>query len=172
MLPTAQYIPLPAGPLGLGVTLAQMAAVSRQGSYDPHVRTTVVSIVQGVDGRDGTTQARLIRNWLEDHTSFLRDPTTVEGVHTPRVMIDTIRSQGAAFVDCDDIAVLSAAMGMSIGLRARFVLLAFDAPNAPFRHVYTELLDPVHRVWIEQDITRPSQDFSMLNVSRVGYVNL
>ncbi|MEE8177710.1 MAG: hypothetical protein V3T65_06925 [Acidobacteriota bacterium] len=68
-------------------------------------------------------------------------------------MLEDMQRWGAAQVDCDDAAVLSAALGKAVGLKPRFVVLGFEGPTGPYRHVYTELFDGV--AWTEMDVTRP-----------------
>ncbi len=154
----ASFMHLPAGDFGTFITVAQMRALSRTASYDPVTRQTAVKLVAGTSGKDGRAQAYIIRSWLQDHTSFLRDPHGTEALHDPKMLLRTILTGNIAHVDCDDVAMLAAALGLAIGLRARFVLLAFGTPSSPFRHVFAELGDPSTGRWYEMDITRPAQD--------------
>ena len=131
----------------------------------PDVRLTAVRIASGL--RDGTEQAVAIRGWLEDHVSLMRDPDGVEMLHGPKWQVRTALTQGIVNVDCDDVAMLAAALGKAVGLRARFVVVGFGSPKAPFRHVWTELASPGSNVWIECDITRPSQGLPFEAIGRV-----
>lgn len=94
----------------------------------------------------------MLRSWLAAAWHFVRDPTGVELVFRPERLLDQYTNHGMASGDCDDAAVLSAALGKAIGLRARFVVLGFFGPRMPFSHVYTELLGPDG--WQEMDVTR------------------
>ena len=51
--------------------------------------------------------------------------------------------------------MLAAALAMSIGLRVRFVVLAFRATGT-FHHVFAVLSDRTGRPWLDFAITRPS----------------
>lgn len=83
---------------------------------------------------------------------FVRDPAGVELVHRPERLLDLWRAKGHIPGDCDDAAVLGAALGKSIGLPARFVVLGFYGPTMPFSHVYAELQTP--QGWADLDVTR------------------
>lgn len=100
-------------------------------------------------------RARLIREWVDNHVHFTPDPYLVELLKSPEYMLRFILAEGVATGDCDDVALLTAALGMAVGIPARFVLLSF-ASGQPFRHVYTELGTPCEG-WVEMDTTRPDQ---------------
>lgn len=150
---------IPGGDAGIIATVNHMAALARQGRTDPMVRATATQIVRDIPGRDGTQQAYMLRAWLESHTLFVRDPTGAELLHSPRLMLDTLRVTRAPLsIDCDDVAVLGVALGGAIGLHAQFVVVGFFSPNAPFQHVWCELrgvlpTDP----WVDLDVTRNDQ---------------
>jgi hypothetical protein len=160
-----QQTVIPYGDAGTMTVLANMRSLARAGSLDPLVRATAAHLVMGT-GKDGSLHARLIRDFLAGYTLFLRDPTHAEALHAPRLMLDTIKARGIFQGDCDDIAILGAALGLAIGLRARYVAVGFKSPNAPFRHVWAELSDPRAPSWIELDTTRPNQPFAMSAISR------
>jgi transglutaminase-like putative cysteine protease len=128
----------------------------------PLIRETAAGIVRGT-GTDSELQAERIRAWLTRHVGFLRDPYQVEALHTPEAMLTLLGSRRWLEVDCDDVAILGAALGMAVGLRARFVLLG---AGGGYEHVWTELADPRGGDWYELDITRPFQpDFSRYDLS-------
>jgi transglutaminase-like putative cysteine protease len=64
-----------------------------------------------------------------------------------------IAAQGYARGDCDDVAILGAALGKAAGFPARFVLLGFGGPMAPYQHVFTEI--GTRQGWMNLDVTRP-----------------
>jgi transglutaminase-like putative cysteine protease len=72
---------------------------------------------------------------------------------------------GKILVDCDDAAILMAALGESIGIPARLVAVAFFDPGADFSHVWTELFDGDR--WRVIDPTRGSQPLDMRLVTRI-----
>lgn len=159
-------LPLPASDFGTFLTLAQMRGMVWREYMTPLVRLTATDIVAGYSSH-GTEQADAIRDYLSMHTEFLRDPDNVEMLHGPVWQLQQIRQRGVVQVDCDDVAMLSAALGKAVGLRARFVVIAFDQPGAPFRHVFTELGQrSANMKWVDMDVTRPAQGLPFNRISR------
>lgn len=147
--------------------VAQMQHLVEASYLDPVVREAATNIVRYATPRDYPGIARRIRDYLQEHIRFLRDPDGKEASYTPRLMLQSISDYGIANVDCDDAAVLAAALGRSVGLRARFVLLGFLSPTNPLAHVYTELAGPSPlATWIEQDVTRSQREIPFTMISR------
>lgn len=120
------------------VTLGRMADVVNRDVEKPEVIETAARIVAGVDGRDALAQAAAVNQWLRANTRFLRDPTDQELLREPAYMLYLIRRFGYAQGDCDDLAMLSAALLKSIGFSARFYAEAYHGgPLSPLEHVYT-----------------------------------
>jgi hypothetical protein len=156
---------IPGGDLGTFSTLEAMAELARTARGVPIVRDTALDITRGVT--DPVAQAWAIRSWLVGTVQFTRDPTGVELLHSPRYMLSVLRQAGGPIrVDCDDVAVLGAALAGNIGLRARYVAVGFFSPQAPFRHVWTELAPPPGTPWVELDITREAQPLPVLDAIR------
>lgn len=136
---------------GIEATVGHMRRLARAAAADPLLRETAAHIVQGESSDVGRAQA--IRSFLSDHVRFQPDPSGVELIRSPRLLLEQIADRGARG-DCDDVATLGAALGMAVGIPARFKLLGFT-PAGPFEHVYTELLTSQGPV--ELDTTRPAQ---------------
>lgn len=129
---------IPGGDLGITSTLLAMRATVRAGQGDPLVQRAAQGVVGSVS--DPRTRAQLIRAWLMQHTVFTADPDEVELVRTPVEQLARIAQSGVMRGDCDDVAVLGAALALAVGLAPRFVVLAFDPlPAAPYQHVYTDV---------------------------------
>ncbi len=124
----------------------------------PLVRQCAATIAAGT-GTASRYQTRLVREWLARYVGFLRDPIGHELLHTPELLVAAIQQHGAVDVDCDDVAMLGAALGMAIGLRARFVMIGRDGG---YEHIWSELCGPnAGDAWEDLDITRPYQaDFT------------
>lgn len=151
---------LPSGDAGIRALVGKMKGFARAGKINPEVRDLALQITGGLPGRDGYGQAHSIREWLTRHVAFTRDPDGTELLYTPARMLKILRKRGPPLrMDCDDVAVLAAALGGSIGLKSRFVVVGFLSPKAPFRHVWTELRSPSQRgaKWLEMDTTRLQQ---------------
>lgn len=159
-------LPLPGGDFGTYLTIGQMRGMVLREFMLPIVRLSAVQIVAGADA-----PAVAIRNWLEDHTVFQRDPDGMEMLHGPAWQMRQALTAGTVRVDCDDVAMLAAALGKAAGLRARFIVVGFGSPKAPFRHVWTELAPP-GAPWTECDITRPAQGIEASAISRTLVVGV
>lgn len=142
------------GDLGALQTLRKMRSLVNASLADPLVIQTARNIVEnaGVLGRDQWGKYLALRQWLEAHLQFLPDPLGVEVLSTPRYMVEHIQRQQFVSGDCDDGAILGAALGKAVGLPAKFRALSFVNPRRPFQHVYTLLL--VNGQWANLDTTR------------------
>lgn len=162
--------PLPSGDFGVYLTLWLMAGRVNAEKALPPVRALATRIVRHLGGRDGTPQAHAIRDYLEDHTQFLRDPDGAELLHGPLWQARQLLTGNRLHLDCDDIAMLGAALGKAIGLKARFVVVGFGSSHAPYRHVWTELRSPTPgSSWVDLDTTRPQQGLADLSIARRLY---
>jgi len=145
---------LPAEPDAATVrTLEVMARMVRDCAGSPIVRGQAVELARRVRASDPIELIGAIRGWLGEHVRFLNDPYWVETIADPQRMVSEIATRYYTVGDCDDVATLGAALGASLGLEPRFVVLGFHAENAPMSHVYAELLAPGFG-WRELDTTR------------------
>jgi hypothetical protein len=165
-MPTVTAIPTPAGDLGTYVTLALMRARARADAISPVVRRLATGIAASVGSYDGTAQALAIRDYLADYTQFLRDPQGAELLHSPAYLAGLLLRGGTVYVDCDDVAALAASLGLAVGLRARFIAVAFGSPRSPYRHVWTELRSPVGGPWVSCDVTLAQQGLADVPITR------
>lgn len=145
---------LPSGEPGARVTLDRMRALVNASLVDPVVINTAKGIVSMLPARAYVDHIRAVRDWMSDRFLFCKDPLGVELLHEPRYLLDIISRSFYAQGDCDDAAILSAALIKAIGLRARFVAVGFLGESGPLVHVYTIAEDPVTGRWYELDTTR------------------
>lgn len=152
-------------------TLDLMASLARQGATDPAVISTAVGIVRWIVPENRLEYWRAIREWLEGHVLYITDPEGpigTEVIRGPRWLLREIVETGIARGDCDDVAVLGAALGRALGMPARFVVVAFGGSRS-YTHVYTELATPGG--WADLDVHRPPGSEG-LSVSRAAYVEV
>jgi len=163
---------IPDGDAGAYATAQAMRELSRRAAVDPLIRQAAAGAVRDVPYDLGNHHAELIRRWIEPRVYFLADPTYAEALHAPEWSIRQILTRGTVGLDCDDVAMLAAAMGLSVGLRARFVMVGFSSPTAPFRHIWTELA-AIHRPrWVPVDPTRSVQGLGRYQIGRTAYVGV
>lgn len=151
---------IPGGRLGTMVTMSAMIRLADRASGLPAVRQQAVDIVSGVEPRDYAGQAAAISNWIGEHVVFLRDPTGQELLQAPELLLQRIQSRGVAYGDCDDVAMLAAALGRAVGLKTAYVVLAFQSTTRPFSHVYARLDR------LDVDPTRPAQGLTGVDITR------
>jgi transglutaminase-like putative cysteine protease len=141
------------GDIGTLQTVAKMKQLVNASLVDPIVIQTARHIAVQFYPRDRDSQARGIRDYLQEHFQFVNDPRGVELLVGPRAMVDTIRQRYVVTGDCDEAAILGAALGKAIGLQTRFVLLGFAGRAGSYSHVYTILRGGSR--WFSLDITKP-----------------
>jgi hypothetical protein len=102
---------------------------------------------------DGNAFPGVLRRYLEEHTRYEDDPYNVELLREPAYALHVIQEDGVLWGDCDDVAVLGAALALAVGLPSRFKVLAWAGPLS---HVYAEVRAPgPPPVWQELDVQRP-----------------
>lgn len=152
------------GDAGTRETLQRMRSLVNRSLAIPVVRGTAVNLMRAVVPRARGEQIRAVRRFLTDRVQFLRDPVGVELLHDPVWLLREIQTRYYVTVDCDDVAILGAALGKAAGLKARFVAVAFYDPVAPYSHVWAELFDGDQ--WRDLDVTRKTQDLADKGISR------
>jgi hypothetical protein len=128
-------------------TLEAMTALALDGSRNPSVRNAAIRSLRGI-GPDTASQARRLTRFVQA-LEFRRDPIGAELVQEPLVTLQDVRAG-----DCDDLSTLLAALLLSVGIPASFILSRDDrAHPREFSHVlvsaHTEdgvlFLDPSRR---------------------------
>jgi transglutaminase-like putative cysteine protease len=153
----------PPGDFGNLETAANMAVLARSRQNDPLVRSAWTDITRGVTPPTTYDEGMMLRTWLAGHFSFLVDPEgegvfggteDIELIRDPDVMLQEIQASYTAHGDCDDAAILGAALALGAPVPfsgVHFVLVGLD-PNLPYTHVFTEILTA--RGWLDLDVTR------------------
>lgn len=127
-------------------TRALMTNHAIMGGKDPLVRATAERIISGIYGKDYLSEAVALGYWASDQRNirYTRDPAKVELVKTARLVLLTRAG------DCDELAVLLAAMLHAIGItEVRFILVGF-APGV-LSHTFVEFQDPRSGAWVALD---------------------
>jgi hypothetical protein len=134
------------GRRGTAETVAVMAdlATGRWGAQSAAMRDLALRIVTdaGIDAKDARGEVDAIHAWVQQAIRYTRDPIGQERVQTPEHTAFVARSG-----DCDDFAVLEAALLGALGHRTRFVTVGFTPSY--FSHVYTEV--EVRGTWLPLD---------------------
>lgn len=146
-----------------------MGALVKREAIAPAIRRVAAECVEAAGNQHSIRLAEAIRGWVARNFRFLRDPADRELLHSPDAQMRQFAAQGFITGDCDDAAILAAAIGVACGCRARFVAVAFLDKRAPFGHVWAEVSPPtgLGGDWIECDVTRSFQSVPTHLISRV-----
>lgn len=135
-------------------TLHKMRSMVNNAIMLPIVVETAHSIVRGQRARDYHNMALAVRYWLAQNFRFVSDPVGVELVRTPDYLLRQFHTYGYMSGDCDDVAVLGAALGKAVGIPAKFVAIGFKIGGS-LAHVFTLLL-PRSAPIVSLDVTKPA----------------
>jgi transglutaminase-like putative cysteine protease len=122
---------LPSGDPGTRRTLEIMRRLTHEGATDPTVRAASIAALTNVRSHDARGEIASLFRFVRDRVAFRRDPVRTEWLQAAR------HTLSLAAGDCDDRAVLLAAMLRSVGIPAWFRVVALDRSRpTTFSHVY------------------------------------
>jgi len=150
MIPVEQKT-LPHGDAGAYTTLREMKRLVVESMKDPVVLEEAKRVIRSAGGKNRFSQAHTIAAHMQSVMHFVRDPYQIETLHTPRYMIDRYIPHGIFEADCDDYAILSAALAKAVGLKTVFVIMGFLDSRAPWAHVFT--MAETERGWVPFDVS-------------------
>lgn len=136
---------IPDGIAGIKATLAVMVRYAQQSRYDFAVRNQALKLVAALPSKNYMAEVEAIHKYVRDDVRYVKDIDGVETVATPTQTM--LMMQG----DCDDKALLAAALLMAIGHQVRFVAVG-DSPDN-ISHVLIETM--VGRRWWPVETTEP-----------------
>ena len=136
---------LPDGEAGVRVTLNVMRAIKNAYKKLSSIRNLALTITRDLPQKSFVRQIHLLHEYVRDHIAYVKDIAGVETVQTPDV---TLYNRAG---DCDDKAVLLAALLESIGHPTRFI--AIGTTPERFSHVFVET--KVGGKWMALDPTEP-----------------
>lgn len=128
---------------GIRETMALMRSIVKRSRADPDVIAFARKLTAHLPPKDWVGQIRAIFRFVRDRIRYTLDPNDVETLSTPLRLLRL--GQG----DCDDKAVLLAALLEAIGHPARFKAVGFQA--GALSHVYVET--KLDGGWIPLDAT-------------------
>jgi hypothetical protein len=134
------YERLAPGLAGVMQTLPKMERLVAAAVRDPRVRRATEWVVRDAKGGDRIAEARAIFNFVLARVRYTRDPSDMEFVQEPQILLERIQNTGWAAGDCDDHALLIAAMGHSIRLTIVWVLAG--PSRATPEHIYAAMALP------------------------------
>lgn len=164
---TVSRVSIAGGDAGALDDLGIMCRLVNESLHNPVVVATARELViRAAPQRDTRRQAIAIRGWLARVWRFVDDPAGEELLRTPEHLIREYFATSQIIGDCDEAAVLGAALGKAVGIPATFTVLAFDpiayiagvplegSESAQFSHVFASLLLPDGCLF-SLDVTKP-----------------
>lgn len=100
---------------------------------------------------EGAEQIGVVKDYVSNLVKYQPDPQRAELFTSPHKMMELIY-QGTAMGDCDDFAILCAAIYRALGYNARIVLL--DQTGQGFNHAANHVYSESANLWYYVDATR------------------
>lgn len=116
-----------------------MADFTRQAQLDPIVRTAALRLWPA--GNDRVVFGRQVRKWVRRNVVYVGE--FYESLTPPDWLLHQMESGQRAFGDCDDMAMLAAALIASLGIPVRFTAVMPEGGDE-YVHVFAELHDGAH----------------------------
>lgn len=137
-------------------TLATMTALVEGAATDYTVRRAAEQITDGVPSYDDAGVVHRLYQYVHHRVRYRLDPHGVELVKSPRALLSEIARDGRGAGDCDDQAVLLAALLRSLGFATRFLAVSQRA-DGDLHHVLCAV--QFGRGWLTLDPILPGGVF-------------
>lgn len=129
-------VPQLPGAAGIVQTMGLMRSMANQAIDHPLIRQHAARATEHVPRGHPKESALAIGEWVRARVRYLPDPLHQEHLTHPAKIAEAIAEGKKVFGDCDDMAMLVAAMSKSIGLQPIFHGVG---RGEKFHHVYTEV---------------------------------
>jgi hypothetical protein len=118
-------------------TIDLMKKVARLRSGDQLLRKLALNILANyrVKSHYFVDEALAIGDYVKNKVRYVRDPDNIERLQDPIDMIKDIQN-GTAQGDCDDMALVTAALLLSVGHQPLFRAVRYEQPLGNFNHIY------------------------------------
>lgn len=126
------------------------------------------TIVKRLPARDWDAEVASIFHWVQQNIRYTRDPNGIELFRTPRAIISD------EIGDCDDMAIMLAALLMAAGYRCRFRVIGLT--EGSYEHVYVVAGIPPGEPneepekWVPLDPTQPYEPGWEIERSKVAEI--
>lgn len=118
-------------------TIKFMKKIARLRASDPLIRKLALNILHqyGVKSHHFVDEAVSIGQYVQKKVRYVRDPDNVEYLQDPLDLVKHIQ-MGTAQGDCDDMALLTATLLLSVGHQPYFRAVRYEQPYGTFNHIY------------------------------------
>lgn len=138
-LPTVLGQQFPDGKAGNLQTILRMQAAARAAAASPLIRELALNILASAGVRSSfyADEALAIGQFVKLYVRYVRDPSGIEYLQSPVMMIQQMRTAGGSQGDCDDMATLTAALLLSVGHEPFFRAVRYQGNNSSnYNHIY------------------------------------
>lgn len=140
---------MPDGELGTRETLKLMRDLVRSSKRDPQIRDIASDIIRECPPKNWRCEIETLWQWVANNVRYTMDTNDVE------VVSDAYGTLQRGYGDCDDIAVLLAALLETTGHRAK--IIAGGNTEGCYAHVWAEARCGTG--WIAVDASMPECGF-------------
>lgn len=136
-IPKIQEMNVSNGLSGNIETIKFMKQVARLRSHHPLIRKLAENILlsYSVPSNHFVEEALAIGDYVKKRMRYVRDPEDVEYLQDPIDLVDKIK-KGVAQGDCDDMALLTATLLLSVGHQPFFRAVRYEQPLGNYNHIY------------------------------------
>jgi hypothetical protein len=137
-LPDQEIKKLGPGILGNLDTVEVMKKMAREYSRHDLVKRLATNILHynKIPSHHYLDEARAIGQFVQKHIRYVKDPVGTESLQAPDMMIRMMKDAGYAMGDCDDMALLIAALLMSVGIKPVFRAVKYSENSPSYNHIY------------------------------------
>lgn len=114
-----------------------MINVARNRAGDPLIRKLALNIIsdQKIPSNNYIDEALALGDYIKNTVRYVRDPSGIEYLQDPLTIISQMQA-GEACGDCDDMALLVAALLLSVGHEPSFAAVRYQDVQGPYNHIY------------------------------------
>lgn len=118
-------------------TVSLMIKIAREQSQLKEIRDFAIDIVNQYNtaSHDHLHESASIGDFVKKNVRYLKDIQGVELLHEPLLMIADIK-RGISRGDCDDMALLTATLLLSIGIKPYFKIVRWKEQKGNYNHIY------------------------------------
>ena len=125
------------GIVGSYQTVNLIREVAHKQKGNPLIRRLAENIIDQYQVKNHyyLDEAKAIGSYVQDKIHYMKDPANIELVISPDIMVKKIQN-GRGKGDCDDMALLTCALLLSIGHRPYLRIVRHKAMTGGFNHIY------------------------------------
>lgn len=119
-------------------TIEAMKKLAREFSRHDLVKRLATNIIHynNIPSHHYLDEARAIGEFVKKHIRYVKDPVGTESLQAPDMMIRMMKDVGYSMGDCDDMALLTASLLMSVGIKSKFRAVRYKDEVQGFNHIY------------------------------------